>query len=85
MKQERIIYEEPPFYSLERVSKLRENEFGTHYLVKLAVVGAVWHSVNHWSNKVTMKRYITKVIVPYVQKNKERIKISRLPSSFSNL
>ena len=35
-------YEEQPFYSLERVSKPRENEFGTCYLVKLAVVGAVW-------------------------------------------
>ena len=41
MKQERIIYEEQPFYSLERVPKPRENALGTRYLVKLAVVGAV--------------------------------------------
>ena len=41
LKQERIIYEEQPFYSLERVPKPRENEFGTRYLVKLAVAGAV--------------------------------------------
>ena len=41
MKQERIIYEEQPFYSLERVPKPRENGFGTRYLVKLAVAGAV--------------------------------------------
>ena len=42
MKQERIIYEEQPFYSLERVPKPRENGFGTRYLVKLAVAGAVY-------------------------------------------
>ena len=41
MKQERIIYEEQPFDSLERVPKPRENGFGTRYLVKLAVAGAV--------------------------------------------
>ena len=41
MKQERIIYEEQPFYSLERVPKPRANGFGTRYLVKLAVAGAV--------------------------------------------
>ena len=41
LKQERIIYEEQPFYSLERVPKPRENGFGTRYLVKLAVAGAV--------------------------------------------
>ena len=41
MKQERIIYEEQPFYSLERVPKPLENGFGTRYLVKLAVAGAV--------------------------------------------
>ena len=41
MKQERIIYEEQPFYSLERVPKPRENGFRTRYLVKLAVAGAV--------------------------------------------
>ena len=41
LNQEQIIYEEQPFYSLERVSKLQENEFGTHYLVKLAVASAV--------------------------------------------
>ena len=34
-------YEEQPFYSLERVPKPRENEFGTRYLVKLAVAGTV--------------------------------------------
>ena len=27
----------------------------------------IWHSANHWSNEETMKRYITKVIVPYIQ------------------
>ena len=25
----------------------------------------IWHLANHWSNEETMKRYITKVIVPY--------------------
>ena len=41
LNQERIIYEEQPFYSLECISKPQENEFGTCYLVKLAVTGAV--------------------------------------------
>ena len=43
LKQERIMYmyEEQPFYSLERVPKPRENAFGTRYLVTLAVAGAV--------------------------------------------
>ena len=41
LKQERIIYEEQPFYLLERVSKPQENEFGTCYLVKLAVASAL--------------------------------------------
>ena len=26
----------------------------------------VWYSENHWSNETTMKRYIDKVIVPFV-------------------
>ena len=40
-----IIYEEQPFYSLERIPKLRENGFGMRYLVKLAVAGAVFHGL----------------------------------------
>ena len=28
----------------------------------------VWHSENHWSNEITMKRYIDKIIVPFVTK-----------------
>ena len=36
----------------------------------------IWHSVNHWSNEVTMKRYITKVIVPYVQKTRQELKLA---------
>ena len=42
LKQEQIIYEEQPFYLLERVPKPRENRFGTRYLVKLAVAGTVY-------------------------------------------
>ena len=41
LKQEQIIYEEQPFYSLECVPKPQENAFGTRYLVKLAVASAV--------------------------------------------
>ena len=49
LKQERIIYEEQPFYSLERIPKPQENAFGTRYLVKLAVAGVM-------SNKVPPKK-----------------------------
>ena len=32
----------------------------------------IWHSHNHWSNEDTMKRYIEKIIIPYVSgKRKE--------------
>ena len=33
----------------------------------------IWHSTNHWSNEETMKRYITKVIVPFVQKKRKEL------------
>ena len=42
LKQERTIYEEQTFYSLERVPKPRENAFRMRYLVKLAVASAVY-------------------------------------------
>uniref|UniRef100_A0A1X7TZ62 DDE-1 domain-containing protein n=1 Tax=Amphimedon queenslandica TaxID=400682 RepID=A0A1X7TZ62_AMPQE len=35
----------------------------------------VWHSPNHWSNEITMKRYIEKVIVPFVSQKRESLKL----------
>lgn len=31
----------------------------------------IWHTHNHWANGDTVVRYITKVILPYVQKIKK--------------
>ena len=36
----------------------------------------VWHSENHWSNEITMKRYIDKVIVPFVTKKRQELKVN---------
>ena len=30
----------------------------------------VWHTENHWSNEVTMKRYLEKVIIPFLQRKR---------------
>ena len=35
----------------------------------------VWHSENHWSNEITMKRYIEKVIVPFVTEKRQKLKM----------
>ena len=35
----------------------------------------VWHSENHWSNEITMKRYINKVIVPFVSEKRQKLKL----------
>ena len=37
----------------------------------------VWHSDNHWSNEETMKRYIEKIIVPFVSQNREALKLEK--------
>ncbi len=36
----------------------------------------VWHSYNHWSNEETMKRYISNVIVPYVNSKRSDLNLS---------
>ena len=33
----------------------------------------IWHSANQWSNEETVKRYITKVIVPYIQQARKEL------------
>ena len=33
----------------------------------------VSHSDNHWSNEITMKQYFEKIILPYVNENREDI------------
>ena len=37
-----------------------------------------WHitySVNHWSNESTMKDYVEKIIIPYIQKKREELNV----------
>ena len=41
----------------------------------------ITHSENHWSNEYTMKEYIAKIIIPYVNKKKSFHRII-LPCSF---
>lgn len=35
----------------------------------------IWHSANHWSNEVTMKRYLEKVIVPFLERKRVELKL----------
>ena len=36
----------------------------------------VWHTENHWSNEETMKRYIEKIIVPFVSNKRRDLKLT---------
>lgn len=36
-----------------------------------------WHSKNHWSNEETMKRYLEKVIFPFVDQKREALKLEK--------
>jgi len=35
----------------------------------------VWHSENHWSNEITMKCYIEKVIILFVNEKRQKLKL----------
>ena len=35
----------------------------------------VWYSENHWSNEITMKQYIDKVIVPFFSEKRQKLKL----------
>ena len=35
----------------------------------------VWHSDNHWSNEITMMRYIDKIILPFVNEQRRKLKV----------
>ena len=35
----------------------------------------IWHSTNHWSNENTMKRYIENIIVPFICRKRESLKL----------
>ena len=35
----------------------------------------VWHSHNHWSNAITMKRHIDNIIVPFVTQKRQELKL----------
>ena len=37
----------------------------------------VWHSANHWSTEETMIRYLEKVIVPFVSRKREALKLDK--------
>ena len=37
----------------------------------------VWHSEIHWSNEETMKRYIDKIIVPFITQKREALKLEK--------
>ena len=36
----------------------------------------IWHSHNHWSNEDTMKRYVEKIIVPFVARKREALDLN---------
>ena len=40
----------------------------------------ITHTENHWANESTMKDYITKVIVPYIEKIRSQLPQSHVPS-----
>ena len=35
----------------------------------------IWHTDNHWSNEVTTKRYIDKILLPFVAKQRANLKL----------
>ena len=35
----------------------------------------IWHSENHWSNEETMERYIKKIVIPFVTRKREILKL----------
>ncbi len=35
----------------------------------------IWHSDNHWSNENTMKRYIEKIVVPFIVSKRKALKV----------
>ena len=35
----------------------------------------VWHTENHWSNEDSMKRYMKKVVIPFVTQKREALKV----------
>ena len=37
----------------------------------------IFHSKNHWSNEITMRRYIENIIVPFVNKKRKLLKLRK--------
>ena len=37
----------------------------------------LWHSDNHWSNEETMKWYVEKIVVPYLEAKRVALKLSK--------
>ena len=44
-----------------------------HPTIEFPTVWDIWHSHNHWSNEDTMKRYIEKIIIPYVSRKRKEL------------
>ena len=43
----------------------------------------VWHSHNHWSNEETMKRYIEKIIIPFVSNRRAELQLTESHSALA--
>ena len=37
----------------------------------------IWHTKNHWSNEETMKRYIERIIIPFITQKREALKLDK--------
>ena len=48
-----------------------------HPMVKAPQGWDIWHSENHWSNQNTMKRYIEKIIIPFVTQTREALALDK--------
>ena len=46
-----------------------------HPVVSIPSGWDIWHSHNHWSNEVTMKRYIEMIIIPFFAKKRQAMNL----------
>lgn len=47
-----------------------------HPKVKVPDGWDVWHSDNHWSNEITMKRYLEKIVIPFLERKRKALNLS---------
>ena len=48
-----------------------------HPLLRFPPEWDITHTPNHWSNEDTMERYLENIIVPYVMKKREELKLAK--------